>query len=162
MKALLLEELDRSVGIVRAGSGVIPRWRIVCPGREYHVMTRFADTEANRERIVRLLHGFMAWRMATGYLMAGEVGLGPAGTSDGNEALFVVGVTRSAAMAAMRRIRREPALAFGEVEWLDGPSIDESYRRILPLTDTAIDPETMREIRAAFEAGGEFEVETIN
>ncbi len=45
----------------------------------------------------------------------------------------------------------------------DGTSIDESYRLLLPLTDTEIDPDTMRELRAAcVDAGGEFEVQTVN
>ena len=59
-------------------------------------------------------------------------------------------------------IHRDPTLSFGDVEWLDGSSIDESYRLLLPLIDTEIDPETMRELRAAFDAGGEFEVQTVN
>ena len=162
MKGLLLEELERSVGIVRAGSGVIPRWRIVCPGLEYRILTRFVETEGNRARIVRLLHGFMAWRLATGYILAGEMWLGPAGTRDGDEALFALGITRSDAIGAVCRIHRDPTLSFGDVEWLDGSSIDELYRLLLPLIDTEIDPETMRELRAAFDAGGEFEVQTVN
>ena len=143
-------------------SGRIPRWRIVCPGREYQVMTRFAETEANRARIARLLNGYMAWRMATGYILAGQTWLGAAGTRDGDEALFAVGVTRSDALGAMCRIRRKPELSFSEIEWLDGPSVDEWYRLLLPLTDTEIDPDTMREIRAAFDTGGEFDVRTVD
>jgi hypothetical protein len=62
----------------------------------------------------------------------------------------------------MRLIRREPTLSFGDVEWLDGASIDDGYRRLLPDIETVIDPETMNELRAAFDAGGEFEVKTAN
>ena len=79
-----------------------------------------------------------------------------------DEALIAIGVTLSSALGALRRIYRKPGLAFGELEWLEEPAIDASYRSLLSNVGTAIDTETMRDLETAFGAGGEFEIDTIN
>jgi len=161
MRTLLSDEINRSIAIVRSGEEVIPRWRIITPNGDFKLMTRFTETVANRERITRLLAGFMAWKLASGYVMAGESWLGPAGARN-DEALVAIGVTRSSALGAMRRIYRKPGLAFGELEWLEESAVDPSYRNLLPSAGSAIDAETMRDLETAFGAGGEFEIDTIN
>ena len=79
MQTLLSDEINRSIAIVRSSEEVIPRWRIITPNGDFKLMTRFTETVANRERITRLLAGFMAWKLASGYVMAGESWLGPVG-----------------------------------------------------------------------------------
>ena len=90
----LLEELERSITIVRLGAKVLPRWHIWCADEgEYMIVMQFADDDEEVTRAIWLLSRFMAWRLATGIIMAGETWLGSENAQD-DEALICIAASR--------------------------------------------------------------------
>jgi hypothetical protein len=161
LEAIMLEELERSIEIVRSGAKVFPRWRIWCADEDEHVIvTQFANDDEEGTRTIRLLSRFMAWRLATSYIMAGETWLGSENAQD-DEALICVAAARESISGAMRRIRREPSLAFGEVEWLTASEIGDEFRRILPTGASKLEIEELELLEAVFGKGGEMEATKI-
>jgi hypothetical protein len=133
LRDLMLADLERSLRIVRDGHEVVPAWRILTAEGDYLMLTRFdPDKPGQRERMLALMPRFMAWKLATGFIMTAETWLGPEGTRSGQEAILAVGVSRRERLGVIRRIRRTPSLSFGPAEWLPAGSIDETYFRLLP------------------------------
>ena len=82
--------------------------------------------------MLALLPRFMAWKLASAFVLTAETWLGPERTRSGEEAVLTIGVSRRERLGVIRRIRRTPALAFAPPEWLAADALDESYFRLLP------------------------------
>jgi hypothetical protein len=125
-------------------------------------LTRFhPDKEGQRERALLLISRFMAWRMATSFVLTAETWLGPGLRRSGAEALLAVGVSHHELLAAMQRLRRADVVGFGEVEWLTNDQVDETYFKILPTRRSEITAEEAHELAAIFGKDGELAAERL-
>jgi hypothetical protein len=133
LRELMLADLERGLAIVRDGEEIAPAWRILTPEGTYWILTRFnPDRPDERARMLALLPRFMAWKLASAFVVTAETWLGPQRTRSGEEAVLTIGVSRRERLGVIRRIRRTPALAFAAPEWLAADALDDGYFRLLP------------------------------
>jgi hypothetical protein len=59
-----------------------------------------------------LVPRFMAWKLATAFVLTAETWLGPERTRSGEEAVATIGVSHRERLGVMRRVRRIPGLVF--------------------------------------------------
>ena len=138
-------------------------WRITTPEGSYLILTRFDHNKpGQRERALFLISRFMAWRMATSFVLTAETWLGSAVTRSGDEALLVVGISYHERLAAMQRFRRAPVVTFEPVEWLTNEQVEEAYFKLLPTGASAITIEEIAELSAVFGEGGELAAERLS
>jgi hypothetical protein len=162
IRDLMLADLERGLQIVRQGHEVVPAWRIFTPDGDFHILTRFdPDKPDQRERAFALMPRFMAWKMATAFLLTSETWLGPERTRSGEEAVLTVGVTRGERLAVIRRIRRTPALSFTPAEWLPPDTIDDTLFGLLPTGVTTITAEEAAMLAAVFGQDGEMPARAV-
>jgi hypothetical protein len=160
---IMLEQLAMARSIVEDGAEVIPAWRITTPAGSFLILTRFhTDKQEQRERVLLLISRFMAWRMATSFVLTAETFLGPEVTRSGDEALLVVGVSHHERLAAMQRLRRADVGTFAEVEWLTQDQVDDTYFRLLPTGVTEITVEEAHELAVIFGKDGELAAERLS
>lgn len=152
----MLVDLERALRIVRDGHEVVPVWRIFAPDGDFRILTRFdPDKPEQRERVFALMPRFMAWKMATAFILTAETWLGPERARSGEEAVLTVGVSHQERLGVIRRIRRTPALSFKEPEWLGADSLDETYFRLLLAGESTITAEEAAMLEAVFGEHGE-------
>ena len=133
LRDLMLEDLARGLAMVRDGHEIVPTWRIITPEGDFQVLTPFdPDKPEQRERMLRLIPLFMAWKMAMAYVLITDTWLGPEQTRSSEEAVLAIGVSCTERMGVLRRIRRTPGLVLMSPEWLRADSIDDNYFRLLP------------------------------
>jgi len=156
LRELMLADLERGLEIVRGGHAVVPAWRVLAPDGDFLILTRFdPDKPEQRERAFALVPRFMAWKLATGFVLTAETWLGPERTRSGEEAVLTIGVSRHDRMAVIRRIRHTPALSFGPAEWLAADALDETYFRLLPSGQSTVTAEEAAMLAAVFAEDGE-------
>src|SRR4051812_19177664 len=68
----MLADLARVLAVVRDGHEAVPTWHIFTPTGDFVIMTRFADKPDQRERVFTLVPRFMAWKLATAFVMTGR------------------------------------------------------------------------------------------
>jgi hypothetical protein len=120
------------------------------------ILTKFdPDKPEQRERALALMPRFMAWKLATAFVLTAETWLGPERTRSGEEAVLTIGVSHHERMAVIRRIRRTPALAFGPSEWLPPDALDDTYFRLLPSGQNTVSAEEAAMLAAVFAEDGE-------
>jgi hypothetical protein len=160
---IMLDQLATARRIVEDGAEVTPAWRITTPEGSYLVLTRFdTDKPEQRERALFLISRFMAWRMATSFVLTAETWIGPVISRSGQEALFVVGVSRHERRAAMQKIVRDEDVGFGPVVWLAPEQVDDTYFNLLPAKASEITMEEIAELSAVFGEGGELQAERLS
>ena len=129
LATLMLEQLAAARRIVEDGQEVVPAWRIMTPEGTYRIFMRFDITKPEQcEHAIALIGRFMVWKMATSFLLTAEIWLG----AEGEDAFFIIGVSRLERLAALQRIKRGNGssglgLAF-DVDW---PPITECQRQYL-------------------------------
>jgi hypothetical protein len=128
--------------------------RLIGEGLDRHDAIHAIGPE-QRERAFALVPRFMAWKLATGFVLTAETWLGPERTRSGEEAVLTIGVTRYDRMAVIRRIRHTPALSFGPPEWLAADALDETYFRLLPSEQRTLTAEEAAMLAAVFAEDGE-------
>jgi hypothetical protein len=163
LTAIMLKQLAMARSIVEDGAEVIPAWRITTPDGSYLILTRFhTDKQEQRERVLLLITRFMAWRMATSFVLTAETFLGPEVTRSGEEALLVVGISYHERLAAMQRLRRAPVVTFAPVEWLTNEQVEEAYFKLLPTGSSEITAEEAHELAVIFGKDGELAAERLS
>jgi hypothetical protein len=111
LRDLMLADLERGLAIARDGHEVVPAWRVLAPDGDFIILTRFdPDKPEQRERAFALVPRFMAWKLATGFVLTAETWLAPERTRSGEEAVPTIGVSPHDRMAVIRRIRRDCGL----------------------------------------------------
>ena len=129
--------------------------RILAPDGDFLILTSFdPDKPEQRERAFSLVPRFMAWKLATGFVMTAETWLGPERTRSGEEAVLTVGVSYHERMAVIRPIRRTPGISFVPPEWLPADALDEAYFRLLPSGQTTVTAEEAAMLVAVFAEDG--------
>jgi hypothetical protein len=160
---IMLDQLAAAHHIVGDGHQVVPAWRITTPEGSYLIFTRFDhNKEGQRERALHLISRFMAWRMATSFVVTAEMWLGPGLRRSGADALLVVGVSRHERLAAMQRFKRTLVVTFAPVEWLTPDQVDETYFKILPSGRSEITAEEAHELAVIFGKDGELAAERLS
>jgi hypothetical protein len=163
LAAIMLEQLAFARSIVEDGAEVIPAWRITTPDGSYLILTRFdTDKQGQRERAPFLISKFMAWRMATSFVLTAETWLGSAVTRSSDEALLVVGISYHERLAVMQRLRRASVVTFAEVEWLTNEQVEEAYFKLLPTGRSEITAEEAHELAVIFGKDGELAAERLS
>jgi hypothetical protein len=107
-------------------------WRIFTPEGDFVILTRFdPDKPGQRQRMLALIPRFMAWKLATTFVLTAETWLGPERARSGEGAVATIDVSHRERLGVIRRIRRTPGLVFMPPEWLRPESLDETYFRLL-------------------------------
>lgn len=163
LAAIMLEQLAIARRIIEDGHELAPAWRITTPEGSFLILTRFhTDDDEQHERALHLITRFMAWKMATSFVLTAETWLGPELTRGGDEALLAIGVSRHERLAAMQRLRRGDVRTFGEVEWLSSGQVDKAYFSILPTGVSEIGAEEAHELAIIFGKDGELAAERLS
>jgi hypothetical protein len=161
LRELMLADLERGLAIVRGGQEIIPAWRIVTPEGTWQIAARFdPDRPEQRDRILALVPRFMAWKLASAFVLTAETWLGPQRARSGEEAVLTIGVSRCERLGVIRRVRRTPAVRFGPPEWLAADALDETYFRLSPAG--AIRAEEAAMLTTVFGDNGEAPARRIN
>ena len=148
MKQKILDELQLSVAIVLSREEVVPRFRVFTQEGDWTVFVQLPDDVQERERRMRLVHGFMAWKSATGFILSSEL--------KEPDVVLSAAVTRDDVACACRQIVRNP-LGVGAIEWLPQHSVGDEVVALLPRGSVVLDRETEAALMRAFGMGGEFE-----
>jgi hypothetical protein len=163
LRDLMLQDLARSLAIVRDGHEIVPAWHVLTPVGDFLILTRFdPDKPDQRERMLTLVPRFMAWKMATAFVLTAETWLGPERTRSGEEAVLAIGVSRTERLGVLRRIRRTPGLVFMPPEWLRADTLDENYFRLLPSGQNTVSAEEAAMLAAVFGEDGELPANRLN
>ena len=81
---IMINQASTTRGIIEDGGEVVPVWRIATPEGSYLIFTRFDhDQPEQRRRALLLISRFMAWKLATSFVLATETVLGAAETKAG-------------------------------------------------------------------------------
>ena len=148
MRETIVDELRFSVGIVLSREEVVPRFRVISPEGDWTVFVPLPDDIGERQRRMQLLHGFMAWKSATAFVMSSEL-LVP-------DVVISAAVDRNDVLVGARPIVRKP-LSVGRVQWLPKESVGDEIVALLPHGRVVLDAETEATLVRAFGDGGEFE-----
>ena len=160
---IMLDQLAIARRIVEDGAEIIPTWRITTPEGAFLILTRFdPDKQGQRERALLLITRFMAWKMATSFVLTAETWLGREVTHSGEEALLVVGVSHHERRALLQRIHRTTPVSFGVLEWAMPKQVDDTYYRILPTGRSEITAEEALELAVIFGKDGELAAERLS
>jgi hypothetical protein len=138
LKKVLLEEMGVSEAIVRDGHEVIPRFRIFTADGDFVVLLPLSDDATERHRRIRLVGRFMAWKMATGFVISGELHAPDAISS------FFVG-----------RHERGPPLSFRAIRPLGEGEVEAVLIALLPQRETALTLDAIAELERVFGDEGE-------
>ena len=156
LRELMLEELAGGLRIIRDGHELVPVWHIVTPEGQFAILTRFdPDKPDQREHMLTFIPRFLAWKLATAFVLTAETWLGPGRTRSGEEAIATIGVSHRERLGVIRRIRRKPGLVFMPPEWIRPESLDETYFRLLPSGASEVTAEEAEMLAAMFGENGE-------
>jgi hypothetical protein len=163
LREMMLEDLARGLAIVRGGHEIVPSWHVITPEGDFLILTRFdPDKPEQRERMLYLMPRFMAWKLATSFVLTAETWLGPERTRSGEEAVLAIGVSHTERFGVLRRIRRTPGLVFMPPEWLRAESIDEQYFQLLPSGQSTVTDEEAAMLTKAFGEDGELPAKRLS
>ena len=136
-----------SEAIVRDGHEVIPRFRIFTPSGHFVILMQLSDHASERQRRIRLISLFMAWKMATAFVLSGEL--------RDPDAIYTFAVSRDERMGLLRRIERGPPISFGDPASLDESHIEDGPIVLLPRGATTLTAELAAELERVFGKDGE-------
>jgi len=163
LQSTMLKDLERGLATIRDGHEMVPAWRIFTPEEDFLILTRFdPDAPDQRERMMALVPRFMAWKLATAFILTAETWLGPERTRSGEEAVLTIGVSWHQRFGVIRRIRRTPKVAFEPPEWLGPDQIDGEYFRLLPSGQTTVAAEEAAMLATIFAEDGELPARPAN
>lgn len=152
----MLEQLAVARRIVEDGKEVVPAWRITTPEGAFLILTRF-DPE-RREKATVLISRFMAWKMATSFVLTAETWLG----ADGEDTLLIIGVSRHERLAIMQRIKRGDDVSFSEPAWLPRHHVDDRYFAMLPRGHTEVTAQEVAALERVFGKNGDLPAERLS
>ena len=159
----MLDQLAVARRIVEDGEEMMPAWRIETTDGAFLILTRFdTDKPQQRARALTLIGRFMAWKMATSFVLTAETWLGAEVTRSGDEALLAIGVSRLERLAVLQRIQRGDAIAFSDPMWLAPHHVDDQYFGLLPTGSTEITAEEADELSRVFGRSGELRADRLS
>jgi hypothetical protein len=128
-KELVEADLRRAARlIIKVQDEIDPQFRIATPEGDYSIAVTLPGEPRERMLIMRRVTAFMAWKKASGFILASEL-LVP-------DCVYALGVMRDEVVACLARIIRTPkpwtAANFGEVEWMDRSLVGQEMIDLLP------------------------------
>ena len=108
----------------------MPRFRVMTPDGGWTVFVPLPDDLRERERRMRLVSGFMAWKSATWFILSSEL--------KEPDAVLSAGVSRNGILCACRPIIRRP-LGVVAIEWLPRHSVGDEVVALLPRGRVVLD-----------------------
>jgi hypothetical protein len=151
---VLISELKLSQRIVSDGDVVVPRFRIMGPEGHFVILMELPDDAKERDRRMRLIAGFMTWKMAQGFVLSVE--------TKSPDAITSFAVTRSGCGGFMRRITRGRTLSFAPAEGLGPQDVGDDLPALLPKRESTITGEQVRELERAFGTHGEMPAKRVS
>ena len=159
----MINHMSTARAIVEDGGDLVPAWRIATPEGSYLIFTRFEhENPEQRTRTLVLIARFMAWKMATNFVLVEETSVGSQKNHEGEEAILVIGVSRVERLGLIQRIEERDPLRLGPPEWLLADQIDEAYFALLPSAPSEITEDEIAELTAIFGKDGEMEAERLS
>jgi hypothetical protein len=163
LATIMHEQLAIARRIVEDGHEVVPAWRISTPEGAFLILTPFdMDKFEEREKAIFAISQFMAWKMATSFVLTAETWLGGQPTRQDDQALLAVGVSRHERLAVLQQIWRGDTVSFSEAQWLPSHHVDERYFEMLPRGGREITAEDETELARIFGKNGELRAERVN
>ena len=158
LATIMLGQLAVARGIIADGQEVMPAWRISSPEGDFLIFTRFDTAKPEqREHAIGLISRFMAWKMATSFVLTAETWLG----ADGEDALLIIGVSHQERLAALQRIKHGDEVSFSQPMWLAPHYVDDGYVAMLPRGETEITAEEAAVLKGVFGKNGELPAERL-
>jgi hypothetical protein len=160
---IIIDQNGTARKILEDGEEIVPSWRIATPEGSYLIFTRFdRDQPEQRQRALLLISRFMAWKLATSFVLTAETWLGFEKGREGEEAILIVGASRHERLGLVQRIEDRDPLRLGPPEWLQADQIDEAYFSLLTSKTSEITIEEIAELTSIFGEGGEMAAERLS
>jgi len=160
---IMIDQMSTTRGIIEDGGEVVPVWRVTTPQGSYLIFTRFdPDKPEQRQRALLLISRFMAWKLATSFVLAAQMVIGSKETRAREEAILVIGVSRNERLGLVQRIEERDPLRLGLPEWLQADQIDEAYLDLLPSKSSEITADEIGELTSIFGKDGEMAAERLS
>jgi hypothetical protein len=156
LATLMLEQLSVARRIVEDSHELAPTWRIETPEGAFLIPTPFdSEKPEQRERAIFLVSRFMAWKLATGFVLTTKTWLAAELTRTSDEALLAVGISAHERLAVLQRIQPGDHLDFGQPRWLAAYHVDDCYLKMLPGRRAEITAEEAVALSQTFSKSGE-------
>jgi hypothetical protein len=147
-KEIVLADLLRAQRLkLRIQDEIDPQFRIASPEGDYWIGMTLDANPAEREKQMRLVSRYMAWKLSPAFTLASEI-ISP-------DAVYCIGVSHRECHAALSRITRKP-LRFGEIEWLTRAQIGDEYVGLLPRGKVTLEAKDIAELDEWFGPEGRF------
>ena len=160
---IMIDQLASARRTLEDGKPFVPTWQITTPEGSYHLVTEFDSKQPEaREKVMILMSRFMAWKLATSFVLTAEVWSGAEHQHGSGEAILTVGVSRHERIGLVRRIRKRDPLVLTMPEWLTAEQIDEAYTALLPSRTSEITAEEIEHLTSIFGDGGEMEAQLLS
>ena len=105
-----------------------------------------------------MISRFMAWKMATSFVLTAEPWLG----AEGEDALHVIGVSLHERLVVVQRIKRGDHVSFSQPMWLARHHVDDRYVAMLPRGQTEISAEDAATLERIFGKNGELAAQRLS
>jgi hypothetical protein len=150
LNILVIADLERAKRLMlRVHDEIEPQMRVATPEGDYFLALTLSADSSERLHQMELFKWFMAWKMALGYIIAGQL--------EEPDCLYALGVTRQARAGAISMIQRGPILGFEPNTWLSRKQLAESdMTGFLPRSTIKITTPMLEELEAVFGAYGTF------
>lgn len=160
---IMLDQLAVARRTVEDGDEVVPVWRIATPDASFLIHTRFEeDLPEQRESVLRLIARFMAWKMATSFVLTFQEWRAPEPSWAAGDALVAVGVSRDQHLGLVQRIQRGASAAhFEAAKRLNHEEI-EKYSTLLPGGVTTLSATDIAELELMFGEEGDMHAELLS
>jgi hypothetical protein len=156
LNILVIADLERAKRLMlRVQDEIEPQMRVATPDGDYFLALTLSADSGERLHQMELFKWFMAWKMALGYIIAGQL--------EEPDCLYALGVTRQARAGAISMIQRgpetgpRPAPSFGPNEWLSRQQLATSdMTGFLPRGALTITAPMLEELESVFGVYGTF------
>jgi hypothetical protein len=162
LATIMLDHLAIARRTVEDGSKLVPMWRIETPEGTFLISTPFDTDKTARERALFAISRFMAWKVATSFVVTTLTWLGAEPNHASDETLLTIGVSHHERLGVLQRIKRHDAVSFSQPMWVASYHIDECYLKLLPGRRTEVIEEEAVELSRMFGKNGELSVERIS
>jgi hypothetical protein len=158
LATLMLDQLAVARRIIEDGQEVMPTWRIVTLEGTFLIISPFDTARPEkREHALFLVSRFMAWKMATSFVLTAEPWQG----ADGEDAVMIIGVSRHEQLAVLQRITHIDGISFSEPLWLPRHHVEDRYVRMLPRGQTELTGQEIAQLGRVFGKNGELPAQRI-